>query len=84
MENNKEKKCKNEGCKRPYRAKGYCTVHYKKWRHGELAHPRYKTCVSEGCRKPRKLGSLCTEHAGIKTEEAPKKAPAPAAETPAT
>ena len=26
-----EAACKIEKCKRPYRAKGYCNVHYKKW-----------------------------------------------------
>lgn len=59
-----EKKCKVEGCKRPYRAKSYCNVHYKKWRHGELPKGRYKICTKEGCRKPRAQGSLCAEHAG--------------------
>ncbi len=57
------KKCQMEGCKRPYRAKGYCNVHYRKWRHAELPHSRYKTCTKEGCRKPRTFpGSLCEEH----------------------
>lgn len=59
------KKCKKEGCKRPYRAKGYCTVHYKKWRQGDLPKGRYKICTHEGCKKPRAgvRGSLCEEHA---------------------
>jgi hypothetical protein len=61
-----DKKCKMEGCKRPYRAKDYCNVHYKLWRHGELPKGRYKICTKEGCRKPRvgTKGSLCAEHAG--------------------
>ena len=37
-----EKRCRIEGCKRPYRAKGYCNVHYTKWRKGELPRPRRK------------------------------------------
>lgn len=37
----KEKTCSVKGCKRPYRAKGYCNVHYKKWRKGELERPRH-------------------------------------------
>ena len=58
-----EKTCKQEGCKRPYRAKEYCNVHYRLWRHGELPKSRYKICTKEGCRKPRALpGSLCEEH----------------------
>jgi hypothetical protein len=60
-----ESKCSVEGCKRPYRAKGYCNVHYKAWRHGEIEghHARYKTCSKEACRKPAgpKWG-LCEEH----------------------
>lgn len=58
-----EQQCRMEGCKRPYRAKGYCNVHYKKWRHGDLPKGRYKICTKEGCRKPRAKGSLCAEHA---------------------
>ena len=57
-----DKKCRQEGCKRPYRAKGYCNVHYKQWRHGKFAKTRYKICTKEGCRKPRAKGSLCAEH----------------------
>ena len=59
-------KCSMEGCKRPYRAKGFCVTHYKLWRRGELEghKARYKTCTKEGCRKPREFGSLCAEHAG--------------------
>ena len=30
-------KCSVEGCKRPYRAKRYCVVHYNTWRRGERA-----------------------------------------------
>lgn len=58
------KKCKVDGCKRPYRAKRYCTVHYKKWRQGDLPKGRYKICTKEGCKKPRAKGSLCAEHVG--------------------
>ena len=61
-----DKKCRQEGCKRPYRAKNYCNVHYRMWRHGELPKGRYKICTKEGCRKPRAAGngSLCAEHKG--------------------
>jgi hypothetical protein len=59
------KKCTQEGCKRPYRAKGLCNVHYRLWRHGELPKSRYKICTKEGCHKRRALpGSLCEEHKG--------------------
>lgn len=67
-----ESKCTVEGCKRPYRAKGYCNVHYTAWRRGEMEghKARYKICTKEGCRKPRAQGSLCAEHAGAGKEEA--------------
>ena len=68
-------KCSVEGCKRPYRAKTYCNVHYAAWRRGENeAHKaRYKRCTKEACRKPRSgTGSLCEEHkAAAKAEGAP-------------
>ncbi len=58
-----QKKCSVEGCKRPYRAKGYCNVHYGKWRRGEFGkHQRYKICSKEGCRKPMVRWGLCQEH----------------------
>ena len=77
------KKCKQEGCKRPYRAKGYCNVHYKKWRHGELPHRRYKLCNAEGCRKPMAEGGLCAEHRKAKAGAAEGPVPAAPATPPA-
>ncbi len=59
----KDCKCTIEKCKRPYRAKGYCNVHYKMWRHGDLPYTRYKICTKEACRKKRFVASLCEEHA---------------------
>ena len=90
-----EKKCRVEGCKHTYQAKGYCELHYKKWRHGELPKPRYKTCVAEGCRKKRTASGLCEEHQKAKDQqgaaavpppspEAPPAAPPPATPPPAT
>jgi hypothetical protein len=61
-----ERKCSHEGCKRPYRAKGYCVTHYKLWRRGEVeSHKaRYKTCSKEGCKKPSGRYGVCDEHRG--------------------
>jgi hypothetical protein len=87
-----EKSCKIKGCKRPYRAKGYCNVHYQKWRKGELEKPRYKTCnfgvnklkrgEKKECLKPIFRGGLCEEHyqASFNKEKAPKEAEAAPAE----
>jgi len=65
-------KCGVEGCKRPYRAKGYCVTHYKLWRRGEVeAHKaRYKLCSKEACKKPAGAFGLCDEHRGTKAEGA--------------
>jgi hypothetical protein len=57
-----EQTCKIEGCDREVRAKGYCRVHYKKWRRGEYGKARYKTCKVEGCAKPRSQKAYCEEH----------------------
>jgi hypothetical protein len=92
------KRCSIEGCKRPYRAKGYCNVHFRKWRRGELdAKPRYKICKEEKCKKPMFKKGYCEQHYGAWSAskkpgvekpaapaEAPTAAPAakPATETP--
>jgi hypothetical protein len=68
----KEAKCSVEGCKRPYRAKGYCVTHYQKWRRGEIEghKARYKICSKEACRKPAGRWGLCDEHRGGAAEAA--------------
>ena len=75
-----EKPCTVQGCKRPYRAKGYCFFHFKKWRQGDLPHSRYRTCSKTDCRKKAEMHGLCTQHYG----EANKKAEAAAPAAPAT
>jgi hypothetical protein len=59
---NGKKACTVEGCKRGYRAKGYCFFHYKKWRAGELPHGRYDTCSNTDCRKRVSQHAMCEEH----------------------
>ncbi len=56
------KECKIEGCKRPVRAKGYCRVHYQKWRKGEYGHDRFKPCKMEGCTNRRYMKAYCEDH----------------------
>jgi len=85
------KKCSIANCKRPYRAKGYCDVHFKKWRAGEIEghKPRYKICKEENCKKPMFKKGMCEQHFGAwaaskKGQPAEAAAPAAApAETPA-
>lgn len=56
------KNCKIEACKGVYRAKGYCTKHYRKWRQGEYGKKRYKMCGEEACRKPMVKKGRCQDH----------------------
>jgi hypothetical protein len=75
-----ESKCSVEGCKRPFRAKSYCNVHYKAWRHGEIEghKSRYKTCSKEACKKPVSMWGLCDEHYKAKKGGGEEAAPATA------
>lgn len=57
-----EKRCRMEGCKRPYRAKSYCNVHYRAWRQGKLGKARYKICSEEECLGRREAMGLCKTH----------------------
>ena len=71
------KKCKVEGCKRVYRSKGYCNIHFRKWRRGEMpVKARYKICGEENCRKPLFQFGKCEEHYGAWVAS---RKPAPAA-----
>ncbi|MBU6281247.1 vegetative protein, partial [bacterium] len=54
--------CKAEGCSKDVVGKGYCAVHYKKWRQGTLPKARYATCKHEGCRKKQVAFARCEEH----------------------
>ena len=64
--------CKAEKCEKDVRAKGYCDLHYRKWRKGLLAKPRHRTCVEEGCRKARVRQSLCLDHFSKRHSKAAK------------
>lgn len=81
------KKCSVANCKRPYRSKGYCDVHFRKWRAGEIEghKTRYKTCKEENCKKPMFKKGMCEQHFGAWAAskkggqaEAAASAPAPA------
>jgi len=59
-----KKQCTIPSCKREYRAKGYCKAHYRKWRHNEFGHARYKTCKDFACHQRMALNrhGFCEEH----------------------
>jgi len=83
------KPCSVEGCKRPYQAKGYCNVHYRKWRRGELdKKPRYNTCGEENCKKPTFRKGYCEQHysawSASKKPQVAAAAPAVSPEAPKT
>lgn len=78
-----EKACSVEGCKRPYRAKSYCYFHFKKWRHRELPHSRYRTCSKADCRKKVARHGLCETHLAEASKGAAPAASAPAPAAPA-
>ena len=71
-------KCSVASCKRPYRAKGYCVTHYKKWRRGEIEghRARYAICSKEACRKPAVIRGMCAEHGKPTAEVATEATPA--------
>lgn len=79
-----DKHCKVASCKRGYRAKGYCTSHYREWRHGKFGVARYKTCSDFECRKPmaKNRHGYCEDHfqnyyvKGLEVHKAPTAAPA--------
>ena len=80
--------CKVDGCKRPYQAKGYCNVHYQKWRRGELAKARFNTCnfgvnklkhgEKKECLHKVFLRGLCEEHYNSRYGKKPAEAKAEA------
>lgn len=62
--NRSEQSCKIASCKREYRAKGYCSAHYKQWKNGAFGLARYKTCSDFECRKPMVMNrhGYCEDH----------------------
>ncbi len=78
----KATKCSHAKCKRAIRAKGYCRIHYKKWRRGELPKGRYTRCHKEGCKKPMGIKGLCDAPRSVgEAAAAAARAAAPAAES---
>jgi hypothetical protein len=67
-----QKRCSVIGCLRPYRASGYCRLHYDRWLRtgdpGGLARLKvrpYKpgtTCSVDSCNKPVKAFGWCNMH----------------------
>jgi hypothetical protein len=72
--------CKAKDCAREAAGKGYCRMHFRLWKAGEMPKARYKTCTFEKCRKHRHgTSSLCDEHFKAKHGKPAEGAPAPEA-----
>lgn len=62
--------CSIEGCERPHNAKGFCQMHYLRWRStgdpgpadSTLGKSKGRTCEVDGCDKPMRSKGLCAMH----------------------
>lgn len=58
--------CTIPGCERPVRARGWCPMHYKRWRrHGDPLRDRTtrrSVCLIPGCEAPVKGRGWCSAH----------------------
>jgi hypothetical protein len=68
--------CKAESCGKEVVGKGYCTRHYRLWKQGKMAKPRYKTCVEEGCKGRQVAQARCETHRKDKAAAEASAAPA--------
>lgn len=60
------KLCSVEGCGKKESARGWCSMHYWRWKeHGDLNHQRAilpTTCSIDDCERPRDRRGWCTHH----------------------
>ncbi len=59
------RQCSIPGCEKPYRARGWCIVHWKHWRkYGDPLMVRVagKGCLVDGCDAPHSSHGYCGKH----------------------
>lgn len=61
--------CVIEGCDSPVAGRGWCRMHYMRWRRwGDPLEPDHRSlrprtlCAEDGCDKPVRSGGLCSTH----------------------
>lgn len=52
--------CKVDGCSRMSSSRGWCKMHYERWR--RINHPITVICSIEGCKKLTRICGLCSMH----------------------
>lgn len=59
------RKCDVEGCDRRHVARGFCGLHYKRWKAtGSTDSPFIDTCSQPGCERQHRAEGLCGLHHG--------------------
>lgn len=53
-----KKSCSIDGCEKPVRARGWCSMHWQRWRKNNTEF----TCSIEGCIGPVKAREYCSDH----------------------
>lgn len=60
--------CSIEGCDREHAARGWCLMHYKRWRNRGTTDPlvrsraRDRVCTIDGCDRPQRARGWCNKH----------------------
>lgn len=70
-----DRTCSVEGCDRAARKRGWCEMHYRRWRvqgdpHANL-RPRNRTCSLPGCGRRHSARGLCKEHYQLEWKRRP-------------
>jgi len=54
--------CSVENCKRPHQAKGFCELHYRRFKKHGTPFKEEKKCSVEGCTSPHFSKGFCKSH----------------------